>query len=104
MVVGDINISPYITAEASCRQSRGGASGRLMAIKGSAFTMNKDSRQNTPDKIVNVKIHKSETSQQAVETKENTKDISKDEKQTRSNDATNRDNKIAVDPQAWIID
>jgi hypothetical protein len=72
MVVGDINISPYIHAEASCRQSRGGASGRLMAIKGSAFAMNKDSRQHTPEKILNIKIHKSETSQQVVDTKENT--------------------------------
>ena len=74
-----------------------------MAIKGSAFAMNPDSRQRTPEKILNIKIHKSEVPQQnAVDTKENTQDKSKDVDKTQSNNVSGREN--GVDPQAWIRD
>lgn len=52
MAVGEIS---------SYRQSKGGASGRLMAIKGSSLGYNRDSGvANTPEKILNIKIHKSD--------------------------------------------
>ena len=111
MVVGEIIASPYqVGADklSSYRQSRGGASGRLMAIKGSALGLNKDSRQHTPEKILNIKIHKSEVPNDC-ETKENTKDQlsldkSKDEGKTVSHKTSNREKNGKVDPQEWMRD
>jgi hypothetical protein len=79
-----------------------------MAIKGSALGLNKDSRQHTPEKILNIKIHKSDVSKDC-ETKENTKDQisfdkSKDEGKTISHKTSNREKNGKVDPQEWMRD
>ena len=71
--------------------------------------MNANSRPHSPEKILNIKIHKSEISApNAVDTKENTKsqDQSKEEPKSKlsSNNVTGRENNGGVDPQAWIRD
>ena len=80
-----------------------------MAIKGSALGLNKESRNHSPEKILNIKIHKSDASKDKCDTKENTKDqISFDksnaEGKTQSLKTSNRENTVKVNPEEWMKD
>jgi len=80
-----------------------------MAIKGSSLGLNKGSAEREPEKILNIKIHKSEVAKDAVDTKENTKDQisfdkSKDVEKTASEKVSQRERNGKVDPEAWMRD